>query len=103
MEKILNEDKSFSSGPEFLFNYVLKDRHVVSIAGTHGKTTTSAMITKILLDFGIDAGYLIAGKVKDFSNSAELGNDKLFVIESDEYDTAFFDKRSKFIHYKPST
>ena len=103
MEKILNENKAFSSGPEFLFNYVLKDRHVVSIAGTHGKTTTSAMITKILLDNGIDAGYLIAGKVKDFSTSAELGNDKLFVIESDEYDTAFFDKRSKFIHYKPST
>ena len=103
MEKILDENGRFTSGPEFLFNHLLKDRHVVSIAGTHGKTTTSAMIAKIFIDSGKDIGYLIAGKVKDFSTSARVGTDKIFIIESDEYDTAFFDKRSKFIHYRPST
>ena len=103
MEKILDEEKDYSSGPEFLYDYFLKDRHVISVAGTHGKTTTSAMITKILNDSGLDIGYLIAGKLKDFSKTAVLGKDKFFVIESDEYDTAFFDKRSKFLHYKPST
>lgn len=103
MEKILDENGSFTSGPEFLFNHLLKDRHVVSIAGTHGKTTTSAMIAKIFIDSGKDVGYLIAGKVKDFSTSARVGTDNIFIIESDEYDTAFFDKRSKFIHYRPST
>ena len=103
MEKILNNKNEYLSGPEFLYQYILKDRHVISVSGTHGKTTTSAMISKILMDAKVDAGYLIAGKVNGFDTSAKLGNNDFFVVESDEYDTSFFDKRSKFVHYRPST
>ena len=103
MEKILNNKNEYLSGPEFLYQYILKDRHVISVSGTHGKTTTSAMISKILLDAKVDTGYLIAGKVNGFDTSAKLGNNEFFVVESDEYDTSFFDKRSKFVHYRPST
>ena len=103
MEKILNNKNEYLSGPEFLYQYILKDRHVISVSGTHGKTTTSAMISKILMDAKVDTGYLIAGKVNGFDTSAKLGNNDFFVVESDEYDTSFFDKRSKFVHYRPST
>ena len=95
MEKILNNKNEYLSGPEFLYQYILKDKHVISVSGTHGKTTTSAMISKILMDAKVDIGYLIAGRVIGFDTSAKLGNNDFFVVESDEYDTSFFDKRSK--------
>ena len=103
IEEILNKGIDFISGPEFLSKYLLAKRHVVAISGTHGKTSVSSMVTKVLLDNGVDCGYLIAGRAKDLDATASLGTHEFFVIEADEYDTAFFDKRSKFIHYSSDT
>ena len=103
LEFLLSKKADLISGPEWLYKTILKNKRVIAVSGTHGKTTTTAMIAWILEDQGIDAGYLIAGKPKDFEKSARKGEDDIFVIEADEYDTAFFDKRSKFIHYKPDT
>ena len=101
VEKILDKKLPFISGPQIL-GKELKSRNVFAVSGTHGKTTTSYMLAHILIDQGRDIGYLIGGIAKNFENPAKLGTDKTFVIEADEYDSAFFDKRSKFIHYFPS-
>ena len=103
LEYLLSKKANIISGPEWLYNSVLKNKNVIAVSGTHGKTTTTAMIAWIFEDQGLDVGYLIAGKPKDFEKSARKGEEDIFVIEADEYDTAFFDKRSKFIHYKPDT
>ena len=101
IEKILDQKLPFVSGPEIL-GKELKDRNVFAVSGTHGKTTTSFMLCHILIDQGRDIGYLVGGISKNMENPAKLGTNKTFVIEADEYDSAFFDKRSKFIHYFPS-
>ena len=101
VEKILENKLPFVSGPEML-GKELKDRNVFAISGTHGKTTTSYMLAHILNEQGRDIGFLVGGISKNFNVSARLGTDKSFVIEADEYDSAFFDKRSKFIHYSPT-
>ena len=103
MEAILNQGLPYTSGPQWLGEQVLFGRHVLAVAGTHGKTTTSAMLTWILEYNGYKPGYLIGGVPLNFTVSARLGEGKYFVIEADEYDTAFFDKRSKFVHYRPRT
>ena len=101
IEKILDQKLPFVSGPEIL-GKELKDRNVFAVSGTHGKTTSSYMLCHILIDQGRDIGYLVGGISKNMENPAKLGTNKTFVIEADEYDSAFFDKRSKFIHYFPS-
>jgi len=101
VEEILDQNLPYVSGPEMLGKQ-LKGRNVFAISGTHGKTTTSYMLAHIFLDQGIEIGYLVGGISENFENSACLGKDSIFVIEADEYDSAFFDKRSKFIHYSPS-
>jgi UDP-N-acetylmuramate: L-alanyl-gamma-D-glutamyl-meso-diaminopimelate ligase len=103
MEAILDRGERYVSGPQWLAEQVLAGRHVLAVAGTHGKTTTSAMLAWILESAGRKPGFLIGGVPVDFPVSARLGESKLFVIEADEYDTAFFDKRSKFVHYGPRT
>ena len=103
MEAILNQGLPYTSGPQWLGEQVLYGKHVLAVAGTHGKTTTSAMLTWILEFNGYKPGYLIGGVPLNFSVSAHLGESQYFVIEADEYDTAFFDKRSKFVHYRPRT
>ena len=103
VEYVLDRKLAYTSGPEWLKNNVLKDRWVLAIAGTHGKTTTSSMLAWILEDAGFDPGYLIGGVPGNFDVSARAGSAPFFVIEADEYDTAFFDKRSKFVHYLPNT
>jgi UDP-N-acetylmuramate: L-alanyl-gamma-D-glutamyl-meso-diaminopimelate ligase len=105
MEAILNQNHYFQSGPEWLYQNILKGKWVIAISGTHGKTTTSSMINWILRDNGIDCGYLIGGIPGNFKRSSQLSksDSPFFVIEADEYDTAFFDKRSKFVHYHPKT
>ncbi len=109
MEAILNEGLPYTSGPQWLAEHVLQGRHVMAVAGTHGKTTTTAMLTWILESAGLQPGFLIGGVAQNFGQSARLGGSlnethrPLFVIEADEYDTAFFDKRSKFVHYRPRT
>ena len=103
MEAILNQGLPYISGPQWLGEQVLYTRHVLAVAGTHGKTTTSAMLTWILEFNGYKPGYLIGGVPLNFTVSAHLGEGQYFVIEADEYDTAFFDKRSKFVHYRPRT
>ncbi|MBU3629933.1 UDP-N-acetylmuramate:L-alanyl-gamma-D-glutamyl-meso-diaminopimelate ligase [Polynucleobacter sp. AP-Melu-500A-A1] len=103
MEAILNQGLPYISGPQWLGEQVLYGKHVLAVAGTHGKTTTSAMLTWILEFNGYQPGYLIGGVPLNFTVSAHLGEGKYFVIEADEYDTAFFDKRSKFVHYRPRT
>ena len=102
VEHILSNSLPFKSGPEML-GEILKNKKVLAISGTHGKTTTSYMLTHIMLDQGRDVGFLVGGISNNISGSASLGSDRTFVIEADEYDSAFFDKRSKFIHYSPST
>ena len=101
VEEILNKNLPYKSGPEMLGD-IIKDRFVIAVSGTHGKTTTSFMIAKIFQSLGKDIGYLIGGISPDFSFSAKIGSDEIFIIEADEYDSAFFDKRSKFIHYSPN-
>jgi UDP-N-acetylmuramate: L-alanyl-gamma-D-glutamyl-meso-diaminopimelate ligase len=103
MEAILDRGGRYVSGPQWLAEHVLADRHVVAVAGTHGKTTLTAMIAWILECAGRAPGFLIGGVPLDFPVSARHTGSDLFVIEADEYDTAFFDKRSKFIHYRPRT
>ena len=102
VEHILNNRLPFKSGPEML-GEILRNRKVFAVSGTHGKTTTSYMLTHILKSSGRDIGYLVGGISNDIDGSASLGTDEIFVIEADEYDSAFFDKRSKFIHYHPKT
>ncbi|MCU0840101.1 MAG: UDP-N-acetylmuramate:L-alanyl-gamma-D-glutamyl-meso-diaminopimelate ligase [Thiobacillaceae bacterium] len=103
MEAILDRGLPYVSGPQWLFENVLREKWVLAVAGTHGKTTTSAMLAWILRDAGLDPGYLIGGVPLNFGVSARLTDSPFFVIEADEYDTAFFDKRSKFVHYRPRT
>lgn len=103
METILNRGLPFISGPQWLAEHVLQDRWVLAVAGTHGKTTTTSMLTWILHDAGFDPGYLIGGVPQNFPTSAALGSSGFFVVEADEYDSAFFDKRSKFVHYRART
>ena len=101
VEEILKRNDKFISGPEWILQNILTERKVIAVSGTHGKTTTTSMIAWILEDLGFKPGYLIAGKPKNFEASSSLGSGNIFVIEADEYDTAFFDKRAKFIHYRP--
>ncbi len=103
VEYVLNQGLDYCSGPEWLARYVLKDKWVMAVAGTHGKTTTSSMLAWILEDAGMSPGFLIGGVPRNFDISARLGDTPFFVVEADEYDTAFFDKRSKFVHYRPRT
>ena len=102
-EKILEQGLPYTSGPQWLYESILRTRWVLAVAGTHGKTTTSSMLAWILEDAGLDPGYLIGGVSQNFEQTAKLGSDPFFVIEADEYDSALFDKRSKFIHYHPRT
>ncbi len=103
MEYVLNQGLPYVSGPQWLAENVLRDRHVLAVAGTHGKTTTTSLLAWILEEAGLKPGFLIGGVAGNFGISARLGDSKYFVIEADEYDTAFFDKRSKFVHYRPRT
>ena len=104
VEAILDANVAYASGPQWLADHVLSGRHVLAVAGTHGKTGTTAMLTWILERAGRTPGFLIGGVPLDFGVSARLGaRNAPFVIEADEYDTAFFDKRSKFVHYRPRT
>lgn len=103
VEYVLDRNIPYTSGPQWLLDNVLKDRWVLAVSGTHGKTTTSSMLTWILEYAHMSPGYLIGGVPQNFSTSARLGEAPFFVIEADEYDTAFFDKRSKFVHYRPRT
>ncbi len=103
IEAILNQNLPMLSGPEWLARFVLQDRHVIGVSGTHGKTTTTSMVAWILEQAGLNPGFLIGGVPNDFGISARLGDKPFFVVEADEYDSAFFDKRSKFVHYRPKT
>lgn len=103
VEYVLDRNIAYTSGPHWLLDNVLKDRWVLAVSGTHGKTTTSSMLTWILEYAKMAPGYLIGGVPQNFESSARLGESPFFVIEADEYDTAFFDKRSKFVHYRPRT
>ncbi|KIQ34177.1 UDP-N-acetylmuramate:L-alanyl-gamma-D-glutamyl-meso-diaminopimelate ligase [Variovorax paradoxus] len=103
MEAILDAGKPYTSGPQWLAEHVLLGRHVLAVAGTHGKTTTTSMLAWALEKGGKAPGFLVGGVPLDFGVSARLGDGAAFVIEADEYDTAFFDKRSKFVHYRPRT
>lgn len=103
VEAMLNKNCVYRSGPQWLFENVLQHRHVLAVSGTHGKTTTTSLLTWILHEAGLNPGFLIGGVCQHFANSADAGQDPYFVIEADEYDTAFFDKRSKFMHYHPRT
>ena len=103
IEYVLQENIPYTSGPQWLAEQVLFDRWVLAVSGTHGKTTTTAMLTWILSQANLQPGFLIGGVPQGFSVTAALGNSPFFVIEADEYDTAFFDKRSKFLHYRPRT
>jgi UDP-N-acetylmuramate: L-alanyl-gamma-D-glutamyl-meso-diaminopimelate ligase len=102
-EAILDSGADYTSGPQWLHEQVLRHQHVLAVAGTHGKTTTSAMLAWILECAGLAPGFLIGGVPLNFDLSARLGAGRYFVIEADEYDTALFDKRSKFVHYRPRT
>ncbi len=103
VEYVLNRGLPYTSGPQWLLDNLLKDRWVLGVAGTHGKTSTSSMLAWILEDAGYTPGFLIGGVPENFGVSARVGKGNFFVIEADEYDSAFFDKRSKFVHYRPRT
>ena len=103
LEAILDAQQPYTSGPQWLAEHVLARRWTLAVAGTHGKTTTSSMLAWILEQAGRRPGFLIGGVAQDFGVSARLGDGELFVVEADEYDTAFCDKRSKFVHYRPRT
>lgn len=103
VEYVLEQGLSYTSGPQWLAEQVLRDRWVLAVAGTHGKTTTSSMLAWILEQAGLAPGFLIGGVPRNFGVSARAGESPFFVVEADEYDTAFFDKRSKFVHYRPRT
>jgi UDP-N-acetylmuramate: L-alanyl-gamma-D-glutamyl-meso-diaminopimelate ligase len=101
LEAALDQRLDFDSGPSWLFREVLRSRRVIAVAGTHGKTTTTALLAHLLEQAGADPGFLVGGVPHNFPVSARLGRGRWFVIEADEYDTAFFDKRPKFLHYRP--
>ena len=103
LEAILDAGARYTSGPQWLAEHVLAGRHVLAVAGTHGKTTTTSMLAWILEQAGLEPGFLVGGVPLNFGVSARLGRGRCFVIEADEYDTALFDKRSKFVHYRPRT
>ena len=103
VEAMLDRGIPYTSGPLWLAEQVLHERHVIAVTGTHGKTTTTSMLTWILEHAGLEPGFLVGGVPSDFNSSARLGSSRYFVIEADEYDTAFFDKRAKFVHYRPRT
>lgn len=103
VEYVLAQGIPYTSGPQWLHDYVLPEKWVMAVAGTHGKTTTSSMLAWILEYAGMAPGYLIGGVTNNFPTSARLGETPFFVVEADEYDSAFFDKRSKFVHYNPRT
>ena len=103
IEALLNSNIPYTSGPQWLGDNLLRDRWVLAVSGTHGKTTTSSLLAWMLEEAGLQPGFLIGGVTANFGVSARLGQDPFFVIEADEYDTAFFDKRSKFLHYHPRT
>ena len=103
MEEILNRNLPYASGPQWLADTLLRDKWVLGVAGTHGKTTTTSMLAWILEYAGLNPGFLIGGVPQNFGVSARITESRFFAIEADEYDTAFFDKRSKFVHYHPRT
>ena len=103
VEYMLDQGMPYMSGPEWLARHVLQDRWVLAVAGTHGKTSTSSLLAWLLEDAGMSPGFLIGGVPQNFGISARLGGTPFFVVEADEYDSAFFDKRSKFVHYRPRT
>ena len=103
LEELLDRGLPYTSGPQFLSQHILQGKWVLAVSGTHGKTTTTTMLAWILECAGMSPGFLIGGVPKDFEFSARLGDTPFFVIEADEYDSAFFDKRSKFVHYRPRT
>jgi UDP-N-acetylmuramate: L-alanyl-gamma-D-glutamyl-meso-diaminopimelate ligase len=103
VEAILDSGRRYESGPEWLARNVLAGRWVMGVAGTHGKTTTTSLLAFILEHAGLEPGFLVGGVPVDFGVSARLGGGRHFVVEADEYDTAFFDKRAKFVHYRPRT
>jgi UDP-N-acetylmuramate: L-alanyl-gamma-D-glutamyl-meso-diaminopimelate ligase len=103
VEHMLDLGLNYTSGPQWLAEHLLRERWVLAVAGTHGKTSASSMLAWVLEDAGLDPGFLIGGVPRNFGVSARLGSAPFFVVEADEYDTAFFDKRSKFIHYRPRT
>jgi UDP-N-acetylmuramate: L-alanyl-gamma-D-glutamyl-meso-diaminopimelate ligase len=103
VEALLDSGLPYYSGPQWLAENVLRDKWVIAVSGTHGKTTTTSMLAWILEYAGLDPGFLIGGVPSNFGVSARLGGPKFFVVEADEYDTAFFDKRAKFVHYRPRT
>jgi UDP-N-acetylmuramate: L-alanyl-gamma-D-glutamyl-meso-diaminopimelate ligase len=103
VEAMLDRGMPYKSGPQWLAENVLQDRQVLAVAGTHGKTTTSSMLAWILEDAGLAPGFLVGGIPVNFGTTARFGESEYFVVEADEYDTAFFDKRAKFVHYRPRT
>ncbi|MGR5252664.1 UDP-N-acetylmuramate:L-alanyl-gamma-D-glutamyl-meso-diaminopimelate ligase [Vibrio astriarenae] len=103
VEYVLNRNLRYTSGPQWLQEFLLHDRWVLAVSGTHGKTTTSSMLAWILEECGYQPGFLVGGVLGNFGISARLGESMFFVVEADEYDSAFFDKRSKFVHYHPRT
>jgi len=103
VEYVLEKGLNYTSGPEWLKNHLLRDSWVLAVAGTHGKTTTASMLAWVLEYAGLRPGFLIGGIEQNFGVSARVSDTPFFVIEADEYDTAFFDKRSKFVHYLPRT
>jgi UDP-N-acetylmuramate: L-alanyl-gamma-D-glutamyl-meso-diaminopimelate ligase len=103
VETLLDSGRPYSSGPQWLAEHVLRDKWVLAVSGTHGKTTTTSMLAWILEYAGLRPGFLVGGVPSNFGISARLGGSKYFVVEADEYDTAFFDKRAKFVHYRPRT
>ncbi|PSW15158.1 UDP-N-acetylmuramate:L-alanyl-gamma-D-glutamyl-meso-diaminopimelate ligase [Photobacterium sanctipauli] len=103
VEYVLNNNLRYTSGPQWLQEILLHDRWVLAVSGTHGKTTTASMLAWILEDCGYQPGFLVGGVLGNFGVSARLGESMFFVVEADEYDSAFFDKRSKFVHYRPRT
>ncbi|HHH39478.1 MAG TPA: UDP-N-acetylmuramate:L-alanyl-gamma-D-glutamyl-meso-diaminopimelate ligase, partial [Sedimenticola sp.] len=103
VEYVLDNGLPYTSGPQWLADHLLGDRWVLAVAGTHGKTSTASMLAWILEDAGLAPGFLIGGVPANFGISARLGSTPFFVVEADEYDSAFFDKRAKFVHYRPRT
>ncbi len=103
VEYMLDQGLPYTSGPQWLSEHILQERWVLAVAGTHGKTSTASLLSWILEDAGLHPGFLIGGVPENFGVSARLGDEPFFVVEADEYDTAFFDKRSKFVHYHPQT
>jgi len=103
VEYTLNRGLAYTSGPQWLAETVLTGKHVIAVSGTHGKTTSASIVSWLLESAGENTGFLIGGVAENFGISARIGDSKYFVVEADEYDSAFFDKRSKFIHYRPRT